>query len=188
MKREDLLAKGYTEEQVTDILNTFHGLNKENEKLKGELIEKADFESKFNEANAKLEEINKANMTEQEQLEEMKKQTESNLKQSKMLLNKTKAQNVLVGLDIDDDLINTLVTDDEKTTLENANKLKNKFEKYKETIEKQTKEALTNLNAKPSATNIPQNDGAMTFDKFRTLSQEEQNAYATEHPEEFANL
>ena len=24
MKREDWLAKGYTEEQVTDLLNTFH--------------------------------------------------------------------------------------------------------------------------------------------------------------------
>ena len=77
MKREDLLAKGYTEEQVTDILNTFHGINKENEKLKGELIEKADIEAKFNEANAKLEEINKASMTEQEKFEAMKKEAEA---------------------------------------------------------------------------------------------------------------
>ena len=132
MKREELLAKGYTEEQVTDILNTFHGINKENEKLKGELIQKAEIESKYNEANAKLEEINKANMTEQEKLEAMKKETEANLKKSKVLLNKTKAQNILVGLDIDDELIDTLVTDDEKTTLDNANRLKARFDIFKD--------------------------------------------------------
>lgn len=188
MKREDLLAKGYTEEQVTDILNTFHGINKENEKLKGELIEKAEFESKFNEANAKLEEINKANMTEQEKFEAMKKEAETNLKQSRILLNKTKAQNILVGLDIEDDLLSSLVSDDEKTTIDNATKLKAKFDAYKDSIVKETKDSIASLNAKPNATNIPQNDNVMTFEKFRTLSQEEQNAFATEHPEEFAKL
>lgn len=188
MRREDLLAKGYTEEQVTDLLNTFHGINKENEKLKGELIEKADIETKYNEANAKLEEINKANMTEQEKLEEMKKETENNLKQSKILLNKTKAQNILVGLDIDDELINSLVSDDEKITLDNANRLKSKFEAYKESIVKETRESIANIDSKPKASNILNDDGAMTFDKFRTLSQEEQNKFAAEHPTEFANL
>ena len=29
MKREELLAKGYTEEQVTDILNTLHSVSKD---------------------------------------------------------------------------------------------------------------------------------------------------------------
>lgn len=188
MKREELLAKGYTEEQVTDILNTFHGINKENEKLKGELIQKAEIESKYNEANAKLEEINKANMTEQEKLEAMKKETEANLKKSKVLLNKTKAQNILVGLDIDDELIDTLVTDDEKTTLDNANRLKARFDIFKDTVEKQTRESLTNIDAKPTPTNKPQDGNGMTFEKFRTLSQEEQNKFAAEHPEEFANL
>lgn len=188
MKREDLLAKGYTEEQVTDILNTFHGISKENEKLKGELIEKADIETKFNEANAKLEEINKASMTEQEKFEAMKKEAETNLKQSRILLNKTKAQNILVGLDIDDELLSSLVSDDEKTTLDNATRLKTKFETYKDNIIKETKNNIASLNAKPSATNIPQDDGSMTFDKFRTLSQAEQNAFAKEHPEEFAKL
>ena len=44
MKREDLLAKGYTEEQVTDLLNMFHGINKEKDKkiadLQSEVLQK----------------------------------------------------------------------------------------------------------------------------------------------------
>ena len=59
MKREDLLAKGYTEEQVTDLLNMFHGINKEKDKkiadLQSEVLQKSEFETKYNEANAKLE-------------------------------------------------------------------------------------------------------------------------------------
>lgn len=188
MKREELLAKGYSEEQVTDLLNTFHNVNKENANLKSQLDKLNELETKYNEANSKLEEINKANMTEQEKFEEMKKETEKNFRQSKILLNKTKAQNILVGLDIDDELIDTLVSDDEQITINNANKLKAKFETYKENIVKETKESITNLNAKPNTTNIPQGDEVMTFDRFRTLSQEEQNKFATEHPDEFNRL
>ena len=58
MRREDLLAKGYTEEQVTDLLNTFHGINKEKDKqiadLQSEVLQKSEFETKYNEANAPL--------------------------------------------------------------------------------------------------------------------------------------
>lgn len=189
MRREDLLAKGYTEEQVTDLLNTFHGINKENEKLKGELIEKADFEAKFNDAQKKLDEINKANMTEQEKFEAMKKEAENNLKQSKIIVNKAKAMQVLGNLNIDDSLIDTLVSEDENATIQKANLLKDTFSTYKDNVVKETKEAITNLDVKPNLTNVPQGaDTVMTWDKYRTLSQEEQNTFAKEHPEEFSKL
>ncbi len=188
MKREELLAKGYTEEQVTDLLNTFHGINQENEKLKGELIEKATFETKFNEAQKKLEDIEKANMTEQEKYEQMKKETELNYKKSQIIVNKANAMQILAGLEIDEELIDSLVTENVDETTKRANLLKNKFASYKENVIKETKESITNLDAKPNPTNNPQNDNTMTFDKFRKLSQEEQNAFANEHPEEFAKL
>ena len=47
MKREELLAKGYTEEQVTDLLNTFHSVNKENQILKSELENASSIETKY---------------------------------------------------------------------------------------------------------------------------------------------
>lgn len=188
MKREALLEKGYTEEQVTDLLNTFHGINKENENLKSELLQKADMEAKYNEAQKKLDEINKANLTAQEKIELDRKEAEKDRKEAKILLNKTKVQNVLAGLDIDDAIISTLVTDDENTSIQNANLLKAKFDTFKDTVEKQTKESIQNLDVKPNPTNVPQDDGVMTWDKFRTLSQEEQNKFQSEHPQEFSNL
>lgn len=188
MKREDLLAKGYTEEQVTDILNTFHGISKENDKLKGQLLEKADLETKLAEVQKKIDEEEKAKLTEQEKLELSKKEIEKNLRESKIIVNRAKAKDILSGLDISEELINTLVTEDEASTIANATALKSKFDSYKEVVEKQTREAITNLDVKPNVTNVPQDDGTMTWEKFSSLSIEEQNKFAEENPQEFENL
>lgn len=188
MKREELLAKGYTEEQVTDILNTFHGINKENDKLKGQVLEQSDLQNTVKELQEKLDTINKEKMTEQEKLELEKKEIAKNLRESKIIVNKAKAKEILSGLDIDEDIINTLVTEDETSTIKNATALKSKFDNYKEIVEKQTKEAITNLDVKPNATNVPQEDERMTWEKFSSLSAEEQNKFATENYEEFKNL
>lgn len=192
MKREELLAKGYTEEQVTDILNTIHSVSKEKDKqisdLQSEILTKGEFETKYNAAQHQLDELNKANMTEQEKFEEMKKETEKNLRDSKIIVNKAKAKEILSGLDIDESLIDTLVSEDEQKTLNNANLLKERFSSFKDTVEKQTKESITNLEVKPNLTNIPQKDDAMTMEKFGALSAEEQNKFIEEHPQEFENL
>ena len=179
MRREELLAKGYTEEQVTDILNTLHSVSKEKDKqisdLQSEILTKSEFETKYNAAQHQLDELNKANMTEQEKFEEMKKEAEKNLRDSKIIVNKAKAKEILSGLDIDESLIDTLVSEDEQKTLSNANLLKEKFISFKDTVEKQTKESITNLEVKPNLTNIPQKDDTMTMEKFGALSAEEQN-------------
>lgn len=177
MRREELLEKGYTEEQVTDILNTFHGINKENEKLKSEVLEKADLESKYNEVQKTLDELNKANMTKEEQLAEKERRTEENFKKSQMILNKSKAKEVLAGYDIDDAILETLVTDDEQTTLKNVGLLKNKFDSFKETVEKQTKASIANMDVKPNPTNVPQEDDVMTKEKFDKMTMTEQKAW-----------
>lgn len=188
MKREELLAKGYTEEQVTDLLNTFHSVNKENQILKSELENASSIETKYKELQKQLDDINKAKMSDQERLEEEKKEIAKNLRESKIIVNKAKAKEILAGLDIDDGLIDTLVNEDETITLNNANLLKNKFDSFKETVAKQTKESIANIDVKPTQTNIPQTSDKMTWEKYTQLSQEEQNRFAIENPTEFANL
>lgn len=177
MKREDLLAKGYTEEQVTDLLNTFHGINTENEKLKSDLLTKAEVEAKYNAANSKLEEIQKANMTEQERLEAIKKETENNYRASKLIVNKAKAKEILAGCNIDEELIDSLINDDETKTIANATKLKNSFDSLSETISKKMKEQLSNLDVKPAPTNVPQETGIMTKEKFDSMSMMDQKTW-----------
>lgn len=193
MKREDLLAKGYTEEQVTDILNTLHSISKDKDKqiadLQSEVLTKGEFETKYNAAQHQLDEMNKANMTEQEKFEAMKKEAETNLRNSKIIVNKAKAKEILSGLDIDESLINTLVSEDEQATINNANLLKNRFTTFKDTVEKQTRESITNLNVKPDTTNVPQqDDGVMTLDKFYKMTNEEQIKFVNENPEAIQNL
>lgn len=193
MKREDLLAKGYTEEQVTDILNTLHSVSKDKDKqiadLQSEVLTKGEFETKYNAAQHQLDEMNKANMTEQEKFEAMKKEAETNLRNSKIIVNKAKAKEILSGLDIDESLINTLVSEDEQATINNANLLKNRFTTFKDTVEKQTRESITNLNVKPDTTNVPQqDDGAMTLDKFYKMTNEEQIKFVNENPGAIENL
>lgn len=187
MKREELLAKGYTEEQVTDILNTLHSVSKDKDKqiadLQSEVLTKGEYETKYNAVQHQLDEMNKANMTEQEKFEAMKKEAETNLRNSKIIVNKAKAKEILSGLDIDENLIDTLVSEDEQATINNANLLKNRFTTFKDTVEKQTRESITNLNAKPETTNVPQqDDGVMTLDKFYKMTNEEQIKYVNENP------
>lgn len=188
MKREELLAKGYTEEQVTDLLNTFHGINKENEKLKSEILEKSEIESKYNEVKTQLDEINKAKLSEQDKLKLEKEEIAKNLRDSKIIVNRAKVKEILSGYDIDDALIETLVNEDETKSLNNANLLKNKLTNFKEIVEKQTKESITKIDVKPNPTNISQNQDAMTWEKFTSLTEEEQNKFQKEHTEEFNNL
>ncbi len=193
MKREDLLAKGYTEEQVTDILNTLHSVSKDKDKqiadLQSEVLTKGEFETKYNAAQHQLDEMNKANMTEQEKFEAMKKEAEANLRNSKIIVNKAKAKEILSGLDIDESLIDTLVSEDEQATINNANLLKNRFTTFKDTVEKQTRESITNLNVKPETTNVPQqDDGVMTLDKFYKMTNEEQIKFVNENPGAVENL
>ena len=71
---------------------------------------------------------------------------------------------------------------------ENVSK-KNRFTTFKDTVEKQTRESITNLNVKPETTNVPQqDDGVMTLDKFYKMTNEEQIKFVNENPEAIQNL
>lgn len=191
MRREEvkeILGEGATDEQISSILNAFHSdldaKEKEISSLNSKLQKQNDYDAIKNE----LEEIHKANMSEQEKLEEQKKEIAKNLHDSKIIVNTAKAKEILAGLPISDEIINSLVRDDEEATVTNATNLKTQIESLKAETDKKVREELANIDLKPSISNVPQDGGAMTWDKFEGLSIEEQNKFAEEHPDEFANL
>lgn len=196
MNREDarkILGEGATEEQITNLLNNYHVT--ESERVKSLEAKLTDLEadnskkSDYDEIKKQLDDIKRANMSEQEKLEEQKKEIEKNLKESRIIANTARAKEILAGLDLDDDTIGLVVSDDENATITRANNLKNKFVSMKETVAKETKEQLSNLDIKPSISNVSQEEkDAMNLDKFLNLSAEEQNKFMQEHPQEFENL
>lgn len=182
-----ILGEEATEEQVTNLLNNYHiqesNKVKELEKQITSLSEQNSKHSDYDEIKAKLDEINKANMSEQEKLEAQKKEIETNLKQSRIIVNTAKAKEILAGLDLDDDIISLVVSDDADKTISSANKLKAKFDMQKESVAKATKESLTTLDLKPSMSNVNQNENTIdSFEKFANLSAEEQSKWLQENP------
>lgn len=192
-KARQILGEGATEEQVTNFLNEWH---------KEKTEEKNQYETQLNDLQAQikkysdydaikkqLDDINKASMTEQEKLEQMKKETEQNLKNSRIIVNTAKAKEILAGLDLEDDLISLVVSDDSDKTIDNANKLKARFDTQKDIVAKQTKESLINVDLTPSISNVNQAEkDVMTFEKFSTMSAAEQEKWIAQNPNGLENL
>lgn len=190
-----ILGEEATEEQITNLLNNYHiqesAKIKELENQLNSLNEEKSKYSDYDEIKSKLTEIEKANMSEQEKLEAQKKEIENNLKNSRIIVNTAKAKEILAGLDLDDDLISLVVSDDADKTISSANKLKAKFDTTREMVAKETKESLTSLDLDPTLPNVGQgedNDVIDTFAKFGKLSAIEQEKWINEHPNEFENL
>lgn len=191
MKRDDIkniLGEGASEEQITNLLNAFHNSSKEAKNKIEELNNKLNQFSDYDDIKKQLDEINKANMTEQEKLEAQKKEIENNLKTSRIIVNTAKAKEILAGEVIDEQLIASLVSDNLDDTIAKANMFKNTLTNLKDSVEKQTRESLATANLKPSITNVNQGEDAMTFDKFAQLSAEAQEKFIAEHPDEFDKL
>lgn len=184
-----ILGEGATDEQITNYLDGYHAIEKEKNKEINDLKAQLNKFNDYDDIKKKLDDIEKANMTEQEKLENMKKEYEKNLHDSKIIVNKAKAKQILAGLDISDDIINSLVVEDEAQTTQNATNLASQIKTIKEAVVKQTKEELNALDVKPNISNVdPNQDNTMNWDKFTKLSQEEQSKFQMEHPEEFARL
>jgi len=188
-----ILGENATEEQITNFLNNYH-LN-ENAKIKDlqdQLNTLKDENSKYSDYDTiktKLNEIQQANMSEQEKIEQMKKETENNLRESRIIVNTAKAKEILAGENIDEKLIASLVDDNLENTIAKATMFKQTLTNLKDSVAKQTKESLVNVDLKPTISNVnPNQDEVMTLEKFGQLSAEEQNKFITEHPEEFEKL
>ena len=177
MKREDIkniLGEGATEEQITNLLNAFHNSNKEEKNTITELQSKIANMSDYDSIKNQLDEINKA-----------KQLTAQKLKEANIICNTAKVKSILAGENISEELLKTLVNEDENVSVANANALKEALTSLKDTVEKQTKASLVNTDLKPSITNVNQNEDVMTFQKFADLSAEDQEKFIKEHPEEY---
>lgn len=184
-----ILGEGATEEQVTNLLNSFHNAEKvKNDKI-AQLESQLNNVSDYDDIKKQLDDINKANLSREEQIALKEKEAEKKLANASIILNTTKAKEILSGFDLDDETISMLVSDDEAKTINNATKLKEKFDSLKENVAKETKETLTNVDLTPSITNVNQNEkDEMTIEKFMNLSSEEQEKFINENPEKFENL
>lgn len=188
MTRQELLEKGFTEEQATIYLNDFHALNNDKKTLEGKLESLSVKDKEIETLKAQLDEINKEKLTEQEKIELLKKETEENYKKSSIIVNRAEVKNILAGTNISDELIDTLVSSDKEKSIENANALLNSVNSIKETVKKETIESISNADVKPGTSNVDPNNQTMTWENFSKLSVEEQNEFAEKNPEEFENL
>lgn len=184
-----ILGEGATEEQITNTLNALHNqtnaLNKQLEDYKAKESKYSDYDD----IKKQLEEINKANMSEQEKLQAQQKEAEKYLHEAKLIRNKAKVMEVLAGKGFDEEIIDSIVGEDENLSVAKAQKLVERLDTVIADTKKKTEEELANLDVKPKLSNAnPNYDGAMNWEKFSKLSQEEQNKFAEENPEEFAKL
>ena len=192
-KARTILGEEATEEQVTNFLNEWHKeKNEEKNEYETQLKDLQNQMSKYSdydEIKKQLDDINKANMTEQEKLAKDKEETAKNLAQSKIIVNTAKAKDILAGLNVSDGIIAKLVSEDETTTLSSVNELKAMLEAQKENVAKETKESLINIDLTPSMSNVNQNENAIdTFEKFSSLSADEQEKWLAENPNGLENL
>lgn len=188
MKREDLLAKGYTEEQVTDLLNLYHTQNAEISNLNKKLESKNELEQKYNALQKKMDDINEANMTEQERIAKERAEADAYLSNAKKINNKAKVKEILAGYDIEDDIINSFVSEDEGTSINGANLFKARLDTIIANTTKSVQDKISNLDVKPTPTNIPQESTGMTLDKFNKMTMTEQIEFKRENPEAYENL
>ena len=191
-----IIGEGATDEQINALLDSFHAEQKDLANqitdLKGQVSNLTTEKTELLGYKTKIAEIEKSKLSEQEQLELAKKELAEEKKKTLMERNAIKAKSILVGAGIGDkeadELVASIVKEDEQVTVNSANLFATQFNTIKENTAKQTKEELMNLNLKPNPTNIPPNSEAMTWEKFSQMNQEEQNKFAEEHPDEFAKL
>lgn len=200
MKREELLEKGYTEEQVTELLDAWHKANanlaKENEKLKTDLGQANETISGLNQKVSgltKVEEeynaIKQSQLTDEEKRKLALEEAEKKQREANKIYNTAKAREIFSEIGgISDEVLSSIITDDEKTTVANATNLLNLIKTRDEAIEKTTTEKLTSLDLKPNPSNTSTQDNVMTWEKFDSLSSDEQMKFAEEHPDDFAKM
>ena len=199
MNREDvkkLLGENATDEQVSAVLDKFHSEQKE---LKEKVTNLESDVTKLTNTNSELEkyktkhlESEKANMTKEQLLEAREKELAEKTKKTELLHNSIKAKSILVGAGVDearaDELVASIVKEDENATIASANLLAQQFKSIEENTAKKTKEALLTADVKPNPSNKTTDSKPMTREEFMKLSQGEKNKFIQEHPDEFYNL
>ncbi len=188
MKREELLAKGYTEEQVDEILGIYHQNDKKVKDLERQIEEDKAIKVKNQELQKQIDDINEANLSEQEKLAKKEAEIETRLSNARKIENTAKAKEILASYDVDDELISRLVSDNLEETVNMANLFKTKIDTIRTTVANETREKLANADVKPTPTNISQDDGIMTLEKLKAMTMTEQLMFKRENPDIYAEI
>lgn len=199
MNREEvkkLLGEGATDAQISAVLDKFHSeqssLKEQINTLQNKVTVVEQNNTELLGYKTKVEEIEKANMTKEQQIELERKQLAEKTKAISKLQNSIKAKSILIGVGIGeeeaDGLVASIVKEDEQATLASAQLLANQFNSIKEATAKQTREELANLNVKPTPSNVKPTSNPMNWEQFSQLSQEEQAKFIEENPDEFSKL
>lgn len=190
MERKDLLEKGYNEEQVTEILNLLHSEKANSTKLQKDLDKANSTIADLSKVKEDFSKLQKTQLSEQEQLEAMKKEIAEQLKQSKLIRSRAEAKNVFAEIGgVDDKILESIATEDFEQTKVNAQALVDLIKARDEETIKKTKEGLLNANVlpntKPNVNTEGGNnaDNTMTKEQFNKLSRAEKSKIYLENKE-----
>lgn len=175
MTREEakaILGEGTTDVQVTNFLNNLHTKENEIKKLQEQINGIDDIQNQLNDYKSQIDAINQEKLTETEKLEQMKQETIKNLSDSKKVLSKAKAKEILIDIEgLDESIIDSLVDEDINITTTKATALANQFKTVREQVEKSTKESMFNQDMKPAGSNNPNDENAkISKDDFKNLT------------------
>lgn len=195
MKREDAKANltailggvEPTDEQITSYLDTFHNATKTlSDSLEVANNTITDLNSKvtnLTQSEIELNAIKQSQLTAEEKLAQKEKEIEQRLANARIVDNRAKVKEIFSEIGgVDETVLNAIVTDDETTSLKNANAFLTQIKNIQVATETKTKQDLATLDVKPVASNT-QNDNVMTWERFDQMSADEQNKFAEEHPD-----
>lgn len=192
MNREEIkkiLGENASEEMVSNLLNSFHNAEKDNSEKISQLQNQLNGYSDYEEMKTKVSQYENEKLTETEKIQKMREEAEENLRNSRITKNKAKVMTILSSLEIDEDIIDSIVSEDETKSINNANKILNRINTIKENVKQQTEANLVNLDLTPTTSNINPNDkDVMTSEKFNKMSMLEQKQWKDSNPEMYSEL
>lgn len=208
MTREEvkkILGEDATDVQITNFLNYHHSFEKtKNDEINGyknTINEHSDYDN----IKKELDDLKKANMTNEELLVEKQKELDNALAKAKeeetkfqKKQNSLEAKSILMDAGITDEkelsgILNSISSDNKDATILNANNIANSIKSIKEATEKTVKEKLMNGEPNPSADGGKKadSDDTMTKDKFNNLLMEnfeKAKEWKDNHAEEYQKL
>lgn len=189
MTREEvkkILGEDATDVQITNFLNYHHSFEKtKNDEINGyknTINEHSDYDN----IKKELDDLKKANMTNEELLVEKQKELDNALakakeEETKLLKkqNSLEAKSILMDAGITDEeqlkgILSSISSDNKEATILNANNIANSIKTIKETTEKTVKEQLMNGEPNPNVAGGKKadSDNTMTKEKFQKLLME----------------
>ncbi len=187
-----MLGQEPTKEQIDDLLKNVNKEDQEQQKQIEDLTkqvetltnEKAKY-GDYDDIKKQLDDINKAKMTEQEKIDELKKKTEENYKKSQLTVNKALVREKLSNLNLDskklDELVDSMATDDEKTTLNRTDLYIETITSIKESTIKETKDDLLKVDVQPnikdSVTEVTKKMGDLSYNEKLELKRNKPQEY-----------